>query len=301
MEERVYICGWEASQKTFRVWLKEKPFSKAEATTAEAALESLIEAIQNDGGAVTPVFEFSPPLPRSEQELQFLNPELLTVTGDARFETEQPSAGMFASREVRELSDNWAAQFFTGEFCRTCTIPGGGRNEKPLKLTYVRSSYDGGFVCLGLAIQQIYSEDFLALLTGTELAKLQFRPVVRAGRASKRYFELIGPTGIPFVGAAGVELGGWRCPKCGQSVFNYFVKGLSCRHFVAHADLPTPLPELFTTGPAWSLNLCVTGDRWKRMVGQKGTRGLVSSPLGVLSNHMVVREPELKPLELPNR
>ena len=132
------------------------------------------------------------------------------------------------------------------------------------------------------------------LLTSAERAGLQFQPVERPKRARKQYFELIGPSGPPLVAAAGLPLGGWRCPDCGYQTFSVnYSPELTFRDFIARSDLPQPLPSVFTVGVQPNVQLCVTEERWAELRGRRGTRRFVSSPLGVVSDDELVRSPEL--------
>jgi len=294
MEEHVYLCGWERSGVRFKVWLRERPFSRAEGESFDSAVENLVEAVLKDGGAVTPFFEFDPPPPKNELDAQFFNPELFLLTGDERFETTEPRTTAFASREARELEANWFEQFFTEPTCRKCRLPNSQRNTQPLPLRYVGQGYDGGFVSLGATTVCVYSENFLELFSSHERHHLKFQMVSQPDHSRRTFFELIGPPGPPTVAAAGLSCSGWRCEACGQRLFSYSVKGLGCSSFVAKSDLLSPTPDVFTIGPAWQLELCVTAQRWKQMVGKKGTKGFKSRPLGVLPDNLVIREPELK-------
>ena len=67
--------------------------------------------------------------------------------------------------------------------------------------------------------------------------------------------------------------------------------------FIARSDLPAPLPGVFTVGNLPEGQLAVTESRLKELIGRKGTRGFVSSPLGIVAKHEVVRQPELPTLE----
>ncbi len=136
------------------------------------------------------------------------------------------------------------------------------------------------------------------LLSGEEHRRLRFQPVERNKRARKRYFELVGPMGPPYVAIRGLDFGGWQCKSCGTRLFSYSSEKASMINFVARADLRDPLPEVFTIGPTQRLELCVTAERWSRMVGKRGTRGMVSMPIGVVPDEQVDREPQLPPREV---
>jgi len=199
MEEQVYLCGLEKFKSGFKVWLKEEPFSEARAQTIGEALQNLIEAVIQDGGAVTPTFEFSPPLPHKEAERKFYEPEILVLTGDERFGTAEPQLKAFALSEAREAADRWFEQFFSGSSCRKCRMPGGQRNDRLLQIRHASDTYDGGFTSLGCASINIFSGEFLKLLSSAEREFLKILPIESDGRSLKEFFELVGPMGVPWL------------------------------------------------------------------------------------------------------
>ncbi|MFN7138562.1 MAG: hypothetical protein ACK4UN_04435 [Limisphaerales bacterium] len=140
---------------------------------------------------------------------------------------------------------------------------------------------------------EILSEEFLNLLSPAERRQLDLRPVVRKGK-SRKFYELIGPAGPPFVAVAGLPASGWRCSECNRATWGYWLKGFPIHGFVAATDLPQPIPGVFTIGTPPEVHLCMTGSRWRELRGKPGTRGFVSRPLGVASDRELIRDPELK-------
>jgi hypothetical protein len=59
---------------------------------------------------------------------------------------------------------------------------------------------------------------------------------------------------------------------------------------IAHGAMLKQFVKLSCSVPP-DIRLAVTGERWKQLVGQKGTRGFVSSLLGVAPEQEVVRSP----------
>jgi hypothetical protein len=254
----------------------------------------LVETIAKELGVHFAVLEFVPPLPKSQLEKRYSTPEIYRLLGDERFEVDEPRRIMFETPEERSGRQQWYDQFFLTACCRQCWSAGGPRNEKPLEMRHVRASYDGGFVGLANATISIYSEHFLELLSAEELAGLNVRPVELYRQSRKRFFELLGPSGPPLVALADHPVNGWRCPECGARMFGYQGSPeVSIDSFVAKSDLPSPLPQVFTIGTQPSAALCVTAERWSTMVGEKGTRGIISHPVGLVRDDEVVREPDL--------
>lgn len=295
MEHDVYLCGWSQSDRGFELWVKSRPHIRGRGPTSAGAQQRLVEAIHESGGATQAVLEFDPPLPTSDREREYSHPELFLICGDGRFETDQPCRTEFESAEERSTRQEWFDAFFQAPCCRECGLPAGPRNERPIRLTRLRGGFDGGFISFSGTILLAFSEEFLELLETAERARLEFLRLETTGR--RTFYELVGPGGPPFVGAAGLPISGWRCRRCGRHEFGYYAEGFAIHEFVAKADLVPPVPDLFTVGEPPSVQLCVTAERWAGMVGLKGTRGLVTRQLGVVDDRRLVRFPELEPLE----
>jgi hypothetical protein len=80
----------------------------------------------------------------------------------------------------------------------------------------LESGYEGGFTGHPVASISFYSERFLALLRPGERKRLEFRPIQRAGRSRKQFFELIGKPAVPYVFVKGFKAAGWECGSCGH-------------------------------------------------------------------------------------
>src|SRR4029079_12849096 len=219
MEHNVYLCGWSNSEKGFEFWLNDKPFVRASGPSYDEAMESFLSAIVKHGGAYHAVTEFVPPLPYDGLDKRYASPEILALCGDDRFETNEPRGTWFEPEEDRKTRELWYDDFFMQPCCSSCRSPLAARSSRPLTLTYVRGSFDGGFVSLSRASLYIFSENFLALLSPEELQRLEFRPVIRSKKARKQFFELIGPSGPPEIAVKGLEFAGWLCEVCGTRRF----------------------------------------------------------------------------------
>lgn len=299
MEHGVYLCGWSRSSEGFSLWVKARPHIRGEAATYPEAEELLIEAIQNAGGAMQAVLEFEPPLPKSELEAKYANPEVYLIGGDDRFETDSPRGVPFETAEEREDRFKWVDSFFESPICRKCAFAASPRSARSLFLEYVPRRYDGAFGHIGhegTTTIQIFSDEFLDLLTTEERGRPQLRSVTGKGRARK-FYELVGPVGPPLVAVAGMKISGWRCTACDHRTWRYWIEGMSINSFIAKTDLPPSLSGVFTVGRPPEVELAATAARWEELVGKKGTRGFVSSLLGVVPDHEVVRHPDLPTYE----
>ncbi len=302
MENKVYNCGWSRSSEGFCLWTTTKPAVRVTATTYAQAEDEFLEAIREQGGAMHSVLEFVPPLPPSELTAKYSSPELYLISGDDRFQTDAPRSVPFETAQARESRLIWLDSFYQAPVCRRCVAPTASRSERPLLLAHAPAD-DGAFGQAGTEGSthiQIVSEDFLALLSEDERERLMFHPVSRKGRGRK-FFELVGPVGTPFVGVMNLPVKGWGCSACNRSTWGYWVDGLAIHSFMAASDLPQPLPGIFTVGTATEIHLCATGARWRELVGKKGVRGFVSRPFGVVSDRELVRLPSLASHVLLNR
>jgi hypothetical protein len=294
MEHCVYLCSWTKTPRGYSLWVKSRAKACAEAASVEDAVELLMVAIDSIGGAMHAVLEFDPPLPLSVSDAKYVSPEIYLIGGDDRFETSAPKSHPFESESETDERLQWVDCYFQSPVCRECKYASSPLNDRPLTLTYAPSRYDGAFGCIGhdgSTTIQVFSEEFLRLLSPEEMRHLEFRPVNRKSR-SRKFFELLGPAGPPFVAVSGIKISGWRCPRCGHCTWGYWVDGMTITHFIAKSDLPTSLEGVFAVGVPPEVHVAVTADRWKELVDRKGTRGFVSQLLGVLPEHEVVRHPE---------
>ncbi len=298
MEDAVYLCSWSRSADGFDLWVKSRPRIRASGPTYAEAEAGLIEAIQDAGGAIVAVLEFDPPLPKSASDEKYSTPEVFLIGGDDRFETNAPKREWGGNAEELDERLRWSDPFFEKPLCRLCKYPSGVRSDKLMTLTYASSRFDGAFGSIGREGGphiQIFSEEFLALLTPDEKQGLKFQPTIRKGR--RKFYEMIGPDGPPMVAVAGTKISGWRCSQCDHRIWSYWIDGMAIQSFIARSDLPAPLTSIFTVGVSPEVHLAVKASRWKELVGRKGTRGFTSRPLGLVPNHEVVRRPELPTCE----
>jgi hypothetical protein len=295
MEDKVYVCAWERSAAGYRLWVKSRQGILGEGRSYEEAEERLLDAIRGAGGAMQAVLEFDPPLPKSALEAKYSQPAIFKIGADDTFTTDE------ADRQRGSLPDEEGMKpldaYYRAPLCRACQYTAGPRSDKPLTLTSAPSRYDGAFGHVGrygTMTIQIVAQEFLDLLSPEERGPLELRPVNRKGKGKGRlFFELLGPAGPPFVAVSGLKISGWRCQRCRTGVWGYWVPGMEIHSFVARSDLPGFLPGVFTLGTPPEVCLAATAQRWKQLVGQKGTRGFVSEQIGVAPERDVIRDPEL--------
>ena len=290
MEYGVYVCSWTRSRDALTLWVKSRPHIRASAKTYDEAEELLIRAIQANGGAMQAALEFDPPLPRSALEDKYSKPEIYLIWGDDGFQTDAPRWKWSESAQEKEDRLRWLDSFYEKPVCRNCKYSSSRRNDKLITLTYVAGKYDGASGFLGTdggPNHQVVSEEFIASLTEDEKRGLEFQPTIRKGR--KRFFELVGPEGPAYVAVSGINSSGQRLALCRRWAWSRWNAGMTMQSFVARSDLPGSLPGVFTLGTFPEVELAVTGERWKEILGRKGARGFVSSPVGVVPEREVLR------------
>lgn len=296
MEHAVYLCAWKRTRSRFTLWVHAQPNLRGEGVDYAEAEERLLDAIQTAGGAMQAVLEFDPPLPRSASEARYTQLELLLIGGDDRFEADTPRSTPFETPQEREQRLQYSDRYFQQALCRQCFYTSAPRSERPLSLSYAPARYDGAFGTVGHHAGvhiQIVSQEFVDLLTPEETAGLELRPVTHTLR-NRSFYEVLGPGGPRSVAVAGLPISGWRCAACGHRTWGYWIKGLTINSFIAADDLPRTLPGVFTIGAPPDVQLVATADRWRELVGRRGTRGFVSRRLGVVPISAVTRTPNLE-------
>ncbi|MFO0966186.1 MAG: hypothetical protein U0793_11465 [Gemmataceae bacterium] len=245
-----------------------------------------------------PVLEYDPPLPKSPFEMKYSSPGLYFVTGDARFQTDVPwTRGPFEPPEETEERFRTIDAYFQEPICRKCGNATSPRSKKKWNLPYGEGRYDGVFGGGAGAWCELISTRFLHLLTNEERARLELQPV-EGKRNAKKFFEIVGPPGPPFIAVAGLDTKGWRCTACSyRTPFGYTFDDTGLSQFVARGDLPSPLPDIFTVGQPPTIHLVATAKRWQELVGKKGARGFCSRLLGVAPDEEVIRHMELPTYE----
>lgn len=297
MEEAVYICSWERRAKNYEIRVVGHPKFNAEGKTLQDAEDALIDVVRETGGAMTPVFEYLNPWPRSALERRFSSPQLVLIAGNDRLETDLdglPHPETLAKLEaIRSRVDG----LYQSPVCRPCGFSSSPRNSVPHLVRYVNSKYDGAFGGWG-ARSNLYSEEFLDLLLPAEREPLELLQVNRTS-GSRKFYELVGPSGPEFVGVAGLNVTGWQCAACGHREWGYWIKGLSYSRFIASSAIQSVHLSVFTVGLQPNVCLAVTAQRWADLVGRRGTRGIVSEQLGVAPRSSAVRQPLLPTRQPP--
>ncbi len=287
VEGRDYLCTWAKDGDQFRLRVKNRPHLSGSGASFGEAQELLREVIclnLGDGEAVT---EFSPPAPPDPEQQWYRRAWLVCVSGASRADV------------------TTFAPYFVGGLCPECQSPLGPRNQTPLAVKRIEGQGNGALAAVPLHLLRgrrspwasLFSEEFLALLTPEEQSQLTWQPIMRTERRARRvFYELIGSR--VQVGAVGGVRGvpkrhkDWRCRTCDhiQRAMSFFPQGPFT--WLSTVDLPTPLPSCFTIGRSASPQLCFTQARWDSLLGNLGTRGLQSAPVGVVAPDWVEQLPD---------
>lgn len=230
--------------------------------------------------------EYQPRAPVDAELAKFLTPPLVVVIGDTLVHVN-------------------AATEYDGDRCNTCGHIGGRRSDEPLVVADLDSGFDAGLVVIhqrpfASARRYIFSDDFLALLLPGERTRFAWRRVARPSRAKRAFHELLGADlTMESVGISGLpKTGGWRCDRCGYRVLPHYVAWSWPSHWVCATDLPRRVPSCFGLTSGHDLALCITAERWRSLVGKRGTRGLLSYEVGVAPPGRCDTAPKLRSIRL---
>jgi len=273
-EGRVYLCDWTLDENGYKFWVRKRPHVQAVAASLEEAQEALFDSVCLQLGDGEPVFQFDPPLPSDARAARYLSPRIFRIVGNISPDHCTP---------IEEL--------YSGGSCAECGEAVGPRNSQKLWVDYLESGFEGGFAHVNIVF---YSESFLSLFRQEEIAGMEFRPIQRRQkRGRKRFYELIAHPDVTFVGAPGLEPKGWQCSSCGYRQIGYEEDWLPFFDFVCREDLPIPARSCFTVGDGRYCQLAMSQQRWREIAERPATKGLVASPIGVLSGQECIRSPSL--------
>jgi hypothetical protein len=287
-EGRTYLCTWKRTESGFDAWVKARPKLRGSAESFEAADEALYEAILAALGDGENSREYTPPRPDAIESDGLLY-RLKHVTGNGR--------AMIANDDMPGL--------WTRGVCTDCRKARGKRTNAPIVLQSADSEN-------GLSARaqhpfnypgfDLYSADFVALLTPAERRRFTWRAVERV-RGSKPYLEIVASrTALPLAAFKEEYVGHdlYVCPTCGyKSEPSYSFVPPTPSLYVSERDVPRRLPSCFTVGR--QLALCFTAERWAELVERKAARGLVSSDVGVVDSRLVDRRPKRKTLDVTDQ
>ncbi|HEX8394157.1 MAG TPA: DUF433 domain-containing protein [Longimicrobium sp.] len=251
------------------------------------------------------------------REIRHVTPE-----PDPGWNPSAPPAQTWRARFVATLSRvsagggvdalNWD-DLFHGGVCTECGVALGARTREPLRFRHSsgqEAHYDGWSAApepLGAGLT-LFSDTFLALLTDQEQALLQWRPAINTAYGKKQLFELAGSSvHLPLAKLKGGAPQDEPCPECGfipppsyhlpETLPDWLnperwvnVSNGQPGVYLSSADLPDPLPPVFTIGD-WrqSVSLVLPAPRWAAIRALPAKR----RPRAVTGRDVAVVPPEL--------
>lgn len=294
----VIDCRWQRTSDGWKLWVRDRPRVAGRGATyssALAALESAIMLAARDLDTVLPIVpEFWPPLPAVPVAERYLQPKLLSVSGDAIFESE---------RFVRSGAFSPDIDFdglFRGGICPVCGVGRGPRTEVPIRIASAPPYVHGGWIrCASRDSLHVYSQEFLGLLSPSERDRLSLLEVEMPSGDRRRFFELRGPAGVRPVGVREFQSDAISCEACGDCAVEVVdprlrEAGFCLWEFLCAEDLPTPVPTVFPFGHGNRVKLCFRQDRWAELQADRRTLGLMTSSVGVVPPSECERTPRVR-------
>jgi len=270
MEGQVYLCSWKKVGSLIKVWVKNKPKLQVTGSSFGIADGELADQILCAFGDGENVREYVTP-PKTLSKAGRLDLDIVQINGNSHLPIESDPA-----------------MLFSGGMCKKCGSLLGKRSDVPLTLRCSSAGYETGFVWQKPF--EFFSESFLKLLKPKERSAFDWRPVHFKKRSRKAFYEIRPRTIVPLVAVKGMKFSAIRCKSCKT------LRGLHCfsqdtpiYKYISASDLSKPVPSCFVIGLPASFNLCFTRKRWLELVGKPGTKGLVSTPIGVVDESICQR------------
>jgi hypothetical protein len=273
-EGNVYLCSWSKKRGEFKITLKADRHITVTSDSFGGAEELMWELLCEKFGDGEAVIEYDKSLPKTQFAEYFGKPEILCISGNG-------SVGrMLGSPEL-----------YSGGYCKKCQRPLGQRNKQSAGFASLPSA-DGAVVFEGY-VGNLFSEDFLSLLSVEEQARLSFLPVIGPDKSRKNFFELVGKPSASHVGIPSFPGRlNKRCDACGKLRSHLYLYRNELFQFVALRDLPEPIPSVFVIGDEIECSLCMTRERYQKIIGKKGSKDIVSRQIWVVSDDKFVRRSE---------
>lgn len=274
IEGNVYLCDWAKRGKKFLITLQQDSNISVAGQDFDEAEEMMWELLCEKFGDGEAVVEYVKPLPKSAFQKKYGIPEILSVSGNGG--------------HGRLLNEG---EVLISRICEVCKRTLSQRTKAIAEWDYLPNS--DGAVSFKTGIGDIYSEDFLSLFSDEEKSNLSLIPVRGPEKTRKRFFELL--PGNPKANYVGVPrfpgLLNKRCETCKSFRFTYLHNN-DLFQFIARRDLPEKISGLFVIGDSKSVNLCMTRERYQKIVGKKGTKDIMSRQIWVVPDNRFVRKPE---------
>jgi hypothetical protein len=282
MEGKVYRAAWKKERNKFLIRLLSHPKIKVTKKTYEEAETAILDLITLKFGDGEAYLEFTKPLPRTDEEAQYVNPDIVHITENNRAETIFTRLSHFKREYAKELD-----RYFEKGVCSTCLAPLGKRNSREMIFEYI--SGNGGIAEYGSYSTCIFSETFIKSVGVNKHPQIRLIPVRTIKKTRTKYFEIAGTIKYRYIGNKKLEHVGWKCPHCSAKRFGYFSPHFSINNFV-HVS-KTPL-GFFLCGSQTEINLCTTRKTWLK---KKHFKEIIAMQVGVVNDRSKVeKSPRVK-------
>lgn len=284
--QNVFICQWAKKKAGYEMRVDSLGLKVIGATFEDAEGE-ILDLIPDLTGKIIVGLEFQPAAPKTAITAKFGEPGIV----------------LLSSNDPADMYPDFS-YLYTEGVCGSCNRGKGERNREPMRLD-AYSSGDAIFVrfrsrwSYGHMSVTIFSEDFINCLRKEEASGIDWIPVEVTRKKKKKYFEPISRPIVPQVMPAGLfneserlQPDAFFCEECGRhELIGLPQGGGGIGTLVDGRALPTVLPSLFHIGQTADLSFCMPKQRWQEILGQPGTKNIVTLQVGVVKGGRISKHP----------
>ena len=265
------------------------------------AEENLREAVCEEWGDVSPIFEYSPRLPLAGLERELGRHDIVAVAGV----------------NERHIWTNSSQELFVGGICPVCKLGQQDRSEQPLRADLSLIEGDSAFLVapargpFGSDAFYVFSEDMVRALAAGADSTLEWREVIddpahlkseAPGRKTRsrlrnqkrrRFYEPIERLVRPFVFVKYLCTTGLGCDECGKTKPSPYLRSKSGMWYYVLEDDIISIPPLFLAGGLGNAFLCLRDELWQNLQTNRSWKGVASLPIGVVPRHWSDDNPQL--------
>lgn len=263
MEGNVYYCIWEKKDEQVFIHLADDKSITVKGENFINAQELMYDKILDVFGDGEAVLNYENKTPNVLYPIQYVCKEIFAISGN----------------DGAELKNN-KDEYYDDVFCSNCDKPIGIRNEKPLVFKTVPQKSDGAVVS---GVNNIYSENFLKIFSEEELENVKFREVIIETKAKQKFYELLGPSVTNMVPVKGLkDFNGFECSKC-KKKSSFYLNSKGVQQYILKSEVPKEV-DVFVVGEDDSLQLCVIGKRWRKILKSNKVKNIAAGQIGVINS-----------------